>query len=986
MPDLNRTQPADPVRPDSGTDPAARTPDGTQVGSADDHRRTAALANSESAGRYRLREEIARGGMGAVYRATDTVLNREVAVKVLQDRFGAGSAAARRFDDEARITGQLQHPGIPPVHDLGALPDGRPFLAMKLIKGDTLEALLGQQGADAPRSPGHAPNLLAIFEAICQAVAYAHVHSVIHRDLKPSNVMVGAFGEVQVMDWGLAKLMRNAECGIRNGDEDPDRTALLIPHSEIRIPHSSETQAGSVLGTPAFMPPEQATGAVDRTGRPSDVFGLGAILCAILTGQPPYVGPPSTVRAMAEMGMTEDAIARLRASRADPELVELTIRCLAKRPDGRPADAGEVAKAVAALRQAADERARHAEVDRAAAEARVKEEAKTRRMSEAKVAEERKRRKVQLALAGAVGLLLLGGGAFAWWQDKQATARQTEAANRARDERERRDRNGDALAALVGQCEKVLTAGDEEAAGAALVEIVRRLPEGGGEALAGRIAHCRTDLALLAELNQIDKFAWTPVDNQFPNPLIVTAKRRELFARFGIEPGSAPEAANRIGQSLIRDRLLTALDLWLLFDPSYGVRALLAAADPDPYRDQIRDAVLAKDNPRVAELTDQADALAQPPGFAAALGRIGNIPLARRRVVLEVALPARPGDLTLLMTLGVSYPIDQREGAEERVRWFQAAVAAHPRNAAAHNNLGLALDSKGDVDGAVACYREALKHDPKFAFAHSNLGLALASKGDVGGAVIALREAIKLDPKSAAVHSNLGYVLASKGDVDGAVACYREALKHDPKSAFAHTNLGFALASKGDVDGAVACYREALKHDPKFALAHTNLGIALRAKGDVDGAIAAHREALKHDPKFAKAYNNLGNALREKGDLDEAVVALREAIRLDPKYALAHNGLGAILCDVKKDYDGAVACFREAIRLDPKYASAHTNLGVALVGKGDLDGAIECFREAARLDPKNPNRQKILDRALKLKAERDEKDGRIAPPPREVKR
>src|SRR5215467_7035888 len=152
---------------------------------------------------YELLNEIGHGGMGVVYRARDVALGRDVAVKLLSQRYPADSLPAQRFLSEARITGQLQHPGIPAVHQVGALADGRPFLAMKLIKGSTLEALLKQR----PDPSTDRGRLLAVFEAVCQAVGYAHAHRVIHRDLKPTNVMVGAFGEVQVMDWGLAKVL-----------------------------------------------------------------------------------------------------------------------------------------------------------------------------------------------------------------------------------------------------------------------------------------------------------------------------------------------------------------------------------------------------------------------------------------------------------------------------------------------------------------------------------------------------------------------------------------------------------------------------------------------------------------------------------------------------------------------------------------------------------------------------------------------------------
>jgi eukaryotic-like serine/threonine-protein kinase len=194
---------------------------------------------------FRLLGELARGGMGVVYRAHDPALNRTVAVKVLQERFRHSPLAATRFVEEAQITAQLQHPGIPPVHQVGTLPDGRPFLAMKLIRGRTLAAALAEDRADRG-------SLIAAFEQVCHAVGYAHDHGVIHRDLKPQNVMVGKFNEVQVMDWGLAKL-RSA-----TRDRSTEATAASTFHDPRSGSDEFETGAGSILGTPAYMSPEQA--------------------------------------------------------------------------------------------------------------------------------------------------------------------------------------------------------------------------------------------------------------------------------------------------------------------------------------------------------------------------------------------------------------------------------------------------------------------------------------------------------------------------------------------------------------------------------------------------------------------------------------------------------------------------------------------------------------------------------------------------------
>ena len=147
--------------------------------------------------------EIARGGMGAVLRGRDPDLGRDLALKVLLGQHRERSDLVDRFVEEAQICGQLQHPGVVPVYELGTLADHRPFFTMKLVKGQTLAALLAERSSPT----AELPRFLGIFEAVCQTLAYAHARGVIHRDLKPSNVMVGAFGEVQVMDWGLAKVL-----------------------------------------------------------------------------------------------------------------------------------------------------------------------------------------------------------------------------------------------------------------------------------------------------------------------------------------------------------------------------------------------------------------------------------------------------------------------------------------------------------------------------------------------------------------------------------------------------------------------------------------------------------------------------------------------------------------------------------------------------------------------------------------------------------
>ena len=236
-------------------------------------------------GRYQLVGEVARGGMGAVLKGRDVDLGRDLAIKVILEEHREIPEMVRRFVEEAQIGGQLQHPGIVPVHELGRFPDGRLYIAMKLVRGRTLAALLEDRKGPADDRP----RFLAIFEQVCQTMAYAHSRGVVHRDLKPSNVMVGAFGEVQVMDWGLAKVLDQGgvadERRAQRGRDDASAIRTLRTGSE-----AGESLAGSVLGTPAYMAPEQARGEIDTVDERADVFGLGSILCEILSGQPAYAG------------------------------------------------------------------------------------------------------------------------------------------------------------------------------------------------------------------------------------------------------------------------------------------------------------------------------------------------------------------------------------------------------------------------------------------------------------------------------------------------------------------------------------------------------------------------------------------------------------------------------------------------------------------------------------------------------------------------
>ncbi|MGC2196588.1 MAG: serine/threonine-protein kinase [Terriglobales bacterium] len=221
--------------------------------------------------RYRLVDKLGQGGMGGVFRVEDRALERQVALKVISIADPAGVLSARLLQ-EARVIARLEHPGIVPVHDAGTLPDGRPYYTMKLVQGKRLDEHVRDVIGMSDR--------LRLFLRICDAVAFAHAHGVLHRDLKPGNVMVGPFGEVLVMDWGLSKVLASPAAG----NHLPEMAAEFSPASEERSAH------GSVLGTPGYMAPEQMRGDASLDQR-ADVYSLGAILQSLVAEATPQPVP-----------------------------------------------------------------------------------------------------------------------------------------------------------------------------------------------------------------------------------------------------------------------------------------------------------------------------------------------------------------------------------------------------------------------------------------------------------------------------------------------------------------------------------------------------------------------------------------------------------------------------------------------------------------------------------------------------------------------
>jgi len=364
----------------------------------------------QQAVRYSVKSELAKGGMGVIYTAYDSQMRRDVVLKCLQLKHRNNFQAVQRFYSEAHITGQLQHPGIAPVYELGELEDGRPFYCMKLVEGITLAEFLADRGSpeiDKTRS-------LSFFLQICQTMAFAHEREMIHRDLKPSNIMVGNHGQTQIMDWGVAKSV--AVNGVSTDLIDIDSTHLSRADGTLHFeagraesdpPDMTLTLHGQIIGTPGYMSPEQAAGKNDLVSRQSDVYSLGAILFEILTGRTPAKTEGLSAEQLESALNERDQL--LLYSNADLEMADLARSCLRQEPTDRPADAGAVAQTMLTYFASRETAARAAQI-RLEKELTRSEESRKRRFT------------TTVCLAACLGILVAGiaGTSIGFYKESEA--------------------------------------------------------------------------------------------------------------------------------------------------------------------------------------------------------------------------------------------------------------------------------------------------------------------------------------------------------------------------------------------------------------------------------------------------------------------------------------------------------------------------------------------------------------------------------------
>lgn len=811
----------------------------------------------EAIGGRRVTEVLGRGGMGIVLRAEDEPFGRSLAVKVLRPELIDDSEVLRRFIAEARVCGRLQHPGVVPVHEMGTTADGRPWFTMRLIEGRTFAGILAARASPADERE----KVLGIFEKVCQTIAYAHASGVVHRDLKPANVMVGPFGEVLVMDWGLAWSAEGA-------DESTGPGAAAGPGGGARV-----------AGTPAYMAPEQARGRRDAPDPRSDVFALGAILCEILTGAPPYSGDtPAENLLAAAKGWLKEAHERLDACGADLELVDLARACLAVEPSERPASAELVAEAVGDYAASVAERAHRLEVAAEGARARAEQERRVRRRT----------------LVAAAALVVAGAAAMAGYllvergrRDRVAEAGRVvsealERAGRLRGEARTRGERGEEamIEALAVLAQARTFAGSEGLP----LGLDARLESAWAEANSERERSDR-DRRMSARLDGIRECVGDDRDLRAR-----AAAYEEAFRGFGLDVAAAEPAAlaTAIRDSRIAGEIVAALDEWsILCEPGEGfpsadrILEVLALADPDAGRRRLR--ALARDRDREAILAIAADPetarwpLASLRLLSDALVSVREPAAAIR--ALEAAHAGNPGDFQVNHELGVllrSTPARR----DDAVRHFSMALARRPENAHVRADLAQVFLAAGRAPEGLAVAEASVRIAPGYAPGWHYRGLSRHELGCRDDALADLDEAIRLDPGLVIAHFARGEVLRALGRPEEALRAYAEAATLGPGSFQAAALHGSMLAEMGRFAEAAPVLRRAVALGPEDALARYHLGHCLQQLGSADEAVRVYEETLRIDPGHAEAHCNLGNMLWQRGRFDEAVDHLRRGDEL----------------------------------------------------------------------------------------------------------
>jgi serine/threonine protein kinase/tetratricopeptide (TPR) repeat protein len=945
--------------------------------------------------RYEIKGEVARGGQGVVLRIRDEVLDRDLAMKVVlgdgdSERTGktprVDTKTLGRFLEEAQVTGSLNHPGIVPVHDLGLDGRGRAYFTMKLVKGKTLMDVFAELAEG--RGDWTQTQVLGVLLKVCDAVSYAHAKGIVHRDLKPSNIMVGPFGEVYVMDWGLAKIL---------GQEDEKDTRLRPESapsksgapSESHDPRSERkdsplhTKDGDVLGTPAYMSPEQATGRVTDMGPPSDVYAMGAMLYHLIAQHMPYVALGTRLSDYAVLAQVKTGPPRPleeEAPEAPAELVAICDKAMGREPAERYADMSALGEDLGAF---VEGRVVHAYETGAWAEARKWV---------------RRNRSLAASLAGLLVVTIGGLGAIGYVKAEGQAAERTQRElavhnaataemQRARAEEAEKEAHAEAERATLAEADARVRAEELEQVATFQAEQLSQLdvelmgvrlrraltnaaPEERREELRGNLAGLNfTSLALGALRENLFELTIAAIDEQFAS------------------------------QPLVRARLLQTMA-----DSLRDLGLLEMATDPQERALEIRYTELGGEHHSTLISISAMGQLRQVQGKLAEAEHYLREALVGFRSALG---DEARNTVASIHNLGFLFEAQGRLAEAESC--LHEALASsrhvlgedHSSTLASKNDYARVLQAQGRLSEAESYFCELLESrrrvsgndDPGTLNAANNLGVLLQLQGRFSEAEPYYREALQgrrnvlgdEHPKTLNSINNMGVLLQLQGRFSEAEPYYLESLdghrrvlgNEHPATLTSIRNMSFLLQAQGKLADAESHLREALdgfrralgSEHPDTLGSMSNMGVLLQAQGRLMEAEPYLREALdgyrrtlgiEHTSTLTLVLN-LGYLLETQGKLSEAETLTREAaegFRLvlgdeHPTTLVSINNMGHVL-QARGRLKEAEPYYREALEAShrtlgedhPDTLRSTLNMGQLLQDQGKLTDAEAYYREA----------------------------------------
>lgn len=989
--------------------------------------------------RYDLVDNFAHGGMGNIWKAHDQRIHRDVAYKELLPRALRRPRIVDRFVQEAQITGQLEHPGIVPIYDLGWQENGAPFYAMKLVHGVEMKDRIEEMHKlpkDSTEYRRMFVKLLASFIDTCNALAFAHTRGVLHRDLKPQNVMLGAFGETLVLDWGLAKILDGSAertdggvivSGDYNenfdaGEELSDGTlgSLADEASATRIvnesqePHvaatrmsgsvqtdsrteGTETKYGSVMGTPAYMPPEQAEGKLDLMDGRTDIYSLGAILYEILTNDAPI--PRTKMDEMLDHVINKPITPPIECESTTPRpLSAIAMKALSKRREDRYRTALDLAQDVedyladepvsAYPEPWYDKARRWAKRHRTAVTATAAvaiavilgtvawnsiESARLRGLQAA--AEEKLNDARSLAAEGrfddATLRLTEASGLVENEDSLQAIASGIDG-QLAAIERLAEAAEGERIATLRLEVEQQLAAaadviesGDRlNDAQATLTEVVTRLS--GEAALSELHANAQSELESVTELiatqQQRDQ-----AQKQFAKFLRLVDRSRffatvttgdDLIQNATTAQAAADQAFELYGG--LTDDYLTTTSPFLsesqvddLRSGSYELLLVVAETELTLTRN-------AADAARVEAAGRALESLKR----AQRLGIESRALFLRRARYYDAAGDENQRDLTLLEAEDVepASALDFFLIGEERrragqfdgaLRSYRQALQADPGHFWALHQMAQTHLLGGQAEAAVAAYTACIARRPDERICYLTRGIAYASLGQIGPALADLNHAQELDPNLYAVYLNRGAVHVAAKDFDAAIADFEKAAALRPGYAGPHVNLGEVFRIQEKYEESEATLAKALELDESNvkayrirALTRLQLMRPEDARADFQNVIELDDDPLSQ----ADAWQQIGKTWHRGGEPEQALDAYDKSIAANPKNSDNYRLKAEVLLALNRD-EAAIEAFTKFLEFGSTVGDVYRARALALAKLGRSREAMSDFTRALELEP-----------------------------------